>query len=60
MATAKKPQQNADSPASEVVLAAPYAYYDEDEKLHAWSAGEVVRDAATIALLTERGAPLAQ
>ena len=44
-----------------VTLAAPYAFYDDSGspdhgKLYSWAAGQVVEDAATIALLVERGA----
>lgn len=60
MATAKKQAEAAQPDVSEVVLATPYAYYDEDGTFHSWNAGDVVRDAATIALLIARNAPLAQ
>ena len=37
-------------------LAAPYAFYDDDSKLHSWAAGQIVTDHAEIELLVARGA----
>lgn len=42
-------------PAS-VKLASPYAFYDDAGELQSWAAGQVVEDAAVIALLVDRGA----
>lgn len=42
-------------PAS-ATLAAPYAFYDDDSKLHSWAAGQVISDPNELALLVERGA----
>lgn len=39
-----------------VVLAAPYAFYDDDGALRSWGQGRVVEDPAEIALLIDRGA----
>jgi len=40
----------------QIKLAAPYAFYDDDGKLHSWAAGAIVTDADEIATLIERGA----
>lgn len=47
--------EEADLPAR-VTLAAPYAFYDDENVLHSWLAGSVVEDAGDIALLIDRGA----
>lgn len=39
-----------------VTLAAPYAFYDDENVLHSWLAGSVVEDPAEIAVLVDRGA----
>lgn len=44
---------------SRVTLAAPYAFYDEENVLHSWLAGSVVEDPAEIAVLVDRGAVFA-
>ena len=55
MSTKKAPKS--DQPES-VTMEATYSFYD-DEGLHRyWSESHVVTDAADIALLIERGAPL--
>ena len=41
-------------PAS-VKVAAPYAFYDDNGKLHSWAAGQVLDDAEEIAILVDRG-----
>lgn len=41
-----------------VILSAPYAFYDDDEKLHSWAAGETVKDAESIQILIDRRAPI--
>jgi ALTTAQ repeat len=40
---------------AKITLAAPYAFYDDDGKLHSWLEGSVVEDSDTIALLIGRG-----
>ena len=47
--------ESAELPAS-VKLASPYAFYDDAGALQSWAAGQVVDDAAVIALLVDRGA----
>jgi len=42
----------------EVVLDAPYAYYDDDDVLHSWQADQKVTDQTVIDELIKRGAPL--
>ena len=37
-------------------LAAPYGFYDDDGSYLSWAAGQVLTDAAEIAMLIERGA----
>lgn len=37
-------------------LAAPYAFYDDENQLHSWAAGQIVTDHAELALLVGRGA----
>lgn len=39
-----------------VTLAAPYGFYDDAGVYQSWAAGQVVQDAAVIALLVARGA----
>lgn len=41
---------------AKITLAAPYAFYDDDNQLQSWLEGSVVEDPETIALLIERGA----
>lgn len=41
---------------SKIQLAAPYAFYDDEGKLHSWLEGSEVTDSSTIALLIGRGA----
>lgn len=41
-----------------VTLAAPYAYYDDQDALHFWNEGQTVADPAQIAELVARKAPL--
>lgn len=41
---------------TKVTLAAPYAYYDDENVLHSWGQGRVVEDPDEIALLVARGA----
>ncbi len=55
----KKKSKKADETApAQVVLAAPFAYFDEDGALQSWQPGFIETDAAKVADLISRGAPL--
>ncbi|MGZ5029000.1 MAG: hypothetical protein ACXWAT_00865 [Methylobacter sp.] len=41
---------------TKIILTCPFAFYDEDERLHSWQAGQVVEDQAEIAVLVAAGA----
>ncbi len=43
-----------------LVLESPYGFYDDDDQLHQWSAGQIVDDPEEIALLLERQAPVSE
>jgi hypothetical protein len=59
-ATAALDADKPDALPDEVTLLRPYAFYDEDNTLHSWSDGQVVKDADQIKTLLDRGAPLAE
>lgn len=55
---AEPEQSTTEGGKAEVVLAAPYAYYDADGVLNSWHPGQKVTDPTIIAVLIARGAPL--
>lgn len=45
---------------AQVTLACLYGFFDGNDTFHSWAEGQVVTDPSHIALLIERGAPLAE